>query len=211
MGGGEAKGERRGGRMYVTKKTRNCRLIKSGAGAAAERGLPFRRDTVVHQTVGVTGRVESKGRKKKPLAHTCLNVFFPSAGFFGFLVFPASAVSVLFRSSSSTSMGAQKVRDSTQSDANGLKAWRWKRWTNPCKRASLTVLTAIRCILWAIRSWTSQLIDVKCYIMHSSGLSALNYTHVRETALDPLETVSFAFFSSSFWVFLLFSGKNFRS
>jgi hypothetical protein len=38
------------------------------------------------------------------------------------LVFPASAVSVLFRSSSSTSMGAQKVRDSTQSDANGLKA-----------------------------------------------------------------------------------------
>lgn len=60
MGGGEAKGERRGGRMYVRnqkKKTRNCRLIKSGAGAAAERGLPFRRDTVVHQTVGVTGRV----------------------------------------------------------------------------------------------------------------------------------------------------------
>jgi hypothetical protein len=122
MGGGEAKGERRGGRMYVTKKTRNCRLIKSGAGAAAERGLPFRRDTVVHQTVGVTGRVESKGRKKKPLAHTCLNVFFSFSWifwFFGFSRFSGfSFVSFLLLHLDRT----QKVRDSTQSDANGLKA-----------------------------------------------------------------------------------------
>lgn len=153
----------------------------------------------------------SRREERRSPSHTHVSMSFFL--FLDFLVFPASAVSVLFRSSSSssTSMGAQKVRDSTQSDANGLKAWRWKRWTNPCKRASLTVLTAIRCILWAIRSWTSQLIDVKCYIMHSSGLSALNYTHVRETALDPLETVSFTFCLLLFWVFLLFSGTNFRS
>jgi hypothetical protein len=34
----------------------------------------------------------------------------------------------------------EETDSDTESDANGLKAWRWKRWTNPCKRASLTVL-----------------------------------------------------------------------